>query len=360
MRNPLWVLTSSLALLWLLVLCVIFFTRKAPPARKSLTPSAAVAPAKKPFFPIDLSRIYNNDLFNTYKPPLKPIEPEKVNVVPPPPPIPLMPMPLPQPRIEFLEPLKISLKGIITSSDEQDNRAIIADEKTKKEEIYAVGGILEDAEIIRIERDKVIFIRSNGQQETLFLTAQDASEDPVFAHDTSWEKTVQKITDWSYAIDPDILKSKITSVAQFVDMLDMTTAFERDVSIGCHIGRMPDQSLGYALGLQTGDIVTHVNNMPLATTQERVTAYQSLKNATLGQTIRVRLLRQEKVHELVVILQHISSAKPLSLQSELPRAMEASSLAHLPPAAYEIQKRDQAAMRKFGSHEALLQRIPQK
>ena len=47
--------------------------------------------------------------------------------------------------VQFLEPLAITLKGIMYSSDEQHNRAIIADNKSEAQKLYKVGDALEDA-----------------------------------------------------------------------------------------------------------------------------------------------------------------------------------------------------------------------
>ncbi len=305
MRNPLWVLVLGLALLFLMTLGVILITRKVPPARKSLTPSATIAlPFKS--VPIDLSRIYENDLFRTYRKPLKPVVPETFNLTPPPLPSALPPPSVRIPQVQFLDPLLVSLKGIITSNDEKINRAIVADEKTKKEDIYSVGDILEDAEIIRIEREKVVFIRSNGQQETIFLNVRAASEDPIFMHETGWDKVARKITTWSFAVDPQAIKNRLKSLAQFVDMLDITGAFDKGISVGCRIGRIAPDSLGIALGLQSGDLVTAINDMPLFTTQERVAAYQSVKNLSFDGSIRVKLTRNKRTYELLYVLKPLT------------------------------------------------------
>lgn len=306
MRNPLWVLVLGLALLFLTTVGVILLTRKQPPARKSLTPSSAVLLPQKSVIPIDLSRIYENDLFRTYRKPLKPIEPEKFNLTPPPLPQPATPPAVRPTKVQFLDPLAVSLKGIIISNDEKTNRAILADEKTKKEDIYSVGDILEDAEIIRIEREKVILIRSNGQQETIFLTVRAAGEDPVFMHEVGWDKVVRKITEWSYAVDPQALKNRLKSLAHFIDMLDITGAFDKGISVGCRIGRMPPDSLGIALGFHYGDLVTAINDMPLFTTQERVAAYQALKNLSMDGSVRVTLTRNRRPYELLYVLKPLA------------------------------------------------------
>lgn len=357
MRNPLWALALGLAFLFFMTLGVLFLTKKRPPARKSLVPAPVEVSPKRNVVPIDLSRIYENDLFRTYQKPLKPIEPEKFNLVPPPLPR-AAPPPMPRaPRVDFLEPLKISVKGIIVSNEEVTNRAIVADEKTKKEDIYSVGDILEDAEIIRIEPEKVIFIRSNGQQETIFLNVRAAAEDPLFSRETSWDTVIQKVTDWSYAVDPLLFATKVRSLANFIEMLDITTALEKGVSTGCLIGRMSPGSIGYALGFKYGDLVTQVNGARLFTTAQRVAVYQSLKNASVGQTIRVKLVRKMREYELLFILKSLGQPELVDqAESVYSQSGQLEETPMITQASPMVSVEGPAALRRNGGRAAWLQR----
>ncbi len=379
MRSPLWILNSILALLFIATLGFIFFKREKAPQKISLVVGpASVVPRKAPA--VDLTRIYTNDLFGTYMAPV-PSQPvvEKLLVLPPPPQP--KPAPVPQPvQLNFLPPLAVTLRGIITSSNETDNFAIIASNKTKQEALYKVGDSIEDAELIRIAKNKVILIRANGQQETIFVSAQEAQSDQIFNPDMSWVGVIRKLSDFSYAIDPKAFTDHITSAAQFIDMLDITTAFRDGASIGCRIGQLAPQSIGYALGLNRGDIVTTVNNVPTTTTQNRVAIYQSLKTLRLGSTITVKLLRAQKEVTLSFVLQkaegtsnspliqaseHVSKhQQPPALaqqtrgevQQETAALLEKSS--YMRPFVNDIKKQHRSAMLNYGGREALLQRMP--
>jgi type II secretion system protein C len=357
MRNPLWVLTLGLVLLFLTVLTILLLTRPRIPARQSLTPLHVPVPPPRVSIPIDISRIYNNDLLRTYQKPLKPVVPPSINLEPPPPPQRIAPTPSPKPAVTFLDPLKVALKGIISSTDEKDNRAVIADEKTKKEDLYAVGDRVEDAEIIRIYNTKVMFIRSNGQQETLFLTAAAATADPLYKPDTSWESVVQKQSDTAYIVDPDTFKQRVTSLAQFIDMLDLTSAIQEGITIGCRVGQISPHSLGQALGLRYEDVITHINGIPVASTQNRVTAYQSLKNADVGVTVHVTLIRKQKTVELHYSLKKIAHPEHPAPNTRVQQPGTPFNHA-TPTIVREMTQQDQAAMKNFGGSSALLQRLP--
>lgn len=382
MRNPLWILNLGIAFLLILTLGIIYFMQRQLPTRKSLTPASVVLSPKKGISSIDLSRIYENDLFKTYQRPIRKAEAEGAVDLTFPLPPPIKPAPrLQPPRVQFLDPLKINLKGIISVGDENDNRVIIEDEKTKKEELYAVGDTIEDSEILRIDSNKVIFIRSNGQEEIVFLSAQDAAADPLFSHDEPWNTVVQKVSNTAFTIDSIMLKTRITNPAELMDMLDLTIAIKNDKPIGCRVGIMAQDSIGHALGFVYGDVITSVNGLPVSITKERAAVYQSLKKA-LPAKVRVKILRHDQELEFLYVLKSGTETAQLAKEHSDPaeKIVTSSSLANSnddpqlvnepaveeriavgrssqPPASFaQAQKRDKLAMRQMGGRSALIQR----
>jgi type II secretory pathway component PulC len=372
MRNPLWILNLSLLLIFLGSLLIIALIRIKPPARKSLAISVTPRLPKKSISSIDLSRIYENDLFKLYQKQPPPIKIPQVDTTFPPAPSPHPLPPIEAPRIEFLEPLKVTLKGIISSNDEKDNRAIIMDNKTKKEDIYALGDTIEDAEIIRIASNKVIFVRSNGQQETVFLNVAAASSDPIFTHDVSWATVVKKLSDFSYSVDPHALRKRVTSLAQFIDMLDITTALDNGISIGCRIGQISPESLGAALGFKYQDVILSINGMPISTTKDRVEVYHMLKKLPLESSIRLKLLRGDQTDETIEIVFILQSfdMDAASNSGLIPNnETRNNEMQNIPPKKIQsldplttgtIASYDRSAMQRYGSRGSLLERTYQK
>ena len=87
---------------------------------------------------MNISKIYEDDLFGTYQKELPTIEEEPNITVPEPPPSQIK---VPEePKPQFLDPLAITLKELLSLfDDDQRNRAIIADNKTNQEATYKVG-----------------------------------------------------------------------------------------------------------------------------------------------------------------------------------------------------------------------------
>ncbi len=323
MRSPIWMINSGLLVLFLLLLALFTLLRKGVPSRVSLTPKIISLPPRKALTEEDIKEIYENDLFGTYKTPLPPVVEPEVETELPKPPTPKRPKPLQTPKAKFLDPLKITLKGIIYASDEKDNRAVVADDKTKREQLYHVGDTIEDGEIIRIDRNKIILIRSNGQQEVVFLSQADAKRDELFEREPSWNDVIRRVSSSTFLIDPLILQQRINNVAQFIAMLDMTSALQQEVAYGVQIGYIPSNSVARALGLQSGDVILSINDMAVATTENHVAAYQLLTELPLGMPIIVKVKRGVRTTTLTYMLQDLSDEQ--DVQQKAPLEVDSSN-----------------------------------
>lgn len=371
MISPLWALNSLLAVLGLVTLGFIFFTQERIPPRVSIKPSITIAPPKKEVSKIDIARIYQNDLFNTYITPTAPLQPEeKPKVIPLPIPPKIKPVtPLAPPQPVFLPPLSLILKGVILTSLDTDSRAIVADTKTNKEALYKIGDTLEDAELIYIGKNNVIFIRSNGQQETVFLSGKDAQKDPIYLHEASWDTVVRKISDSEFMIDPITLKERITSLAQLLDMLDVTAVFIKAKEYGCRIGKLEKNSFGRAIGLEQDDVITTVNHIPTNSTQQRIAIYETVKNLPLGAQIIVTLIRNGEEKTITLSLARLTAlqetvttstlaAMPRQTVTRNEQAMRLlTSSPELDETVKSIKKRDRLAMTGHGGRRNVIQRI---
>ncbi len=299
MKHPFWILNSSLLLLLLVAASFVYFSKITLPRKTDIEPEVVNAPIEKTIS-INISKIYENDLFDTYKKAPAPSEkPEGAITLPEPPRA--TPAIIPAPPIpQFLDPLAITLKGIIIVRNETDrNRAIIADDKTQAETTYKVGDVIEDAQLIRIFSNKVIFLRSNGQQEVLYLREQDAKLDPVYAVLDGWDQVIQPLDTNSYLINPSSFTERVKSLAQMIDMLKLTTAYKKGDAIGTRVGDLERGSLGSHLGLVTGDIITAINGVPAQSAQDRMKIYKEITAMKDGDSFTVTLLRRKHPIQLV-------------------------------------------------------------
>lgn len=305
MKHPFWLVNDLLFILLLTIIGFMFISRQKAPVGISLMPKSEIKLPKKAISKIDLSKIYMNDLFETYRPPAPVKEEEAPKIVMPEPPSPKpvkVPLALPP---KFLEPLQISLKGIIALSNETENIAIIQDSKTLATKNYRIGDRIEDAQLIRILGNKIILVRSNGQQETLYVSQYDAELDQKSHWRTNWSSVVQKKGDNNYLLDPFSFMQSVPNLAELIDVFNLITVFKKGKSIGCRVGTLQPKSLGIAMGLQAGDLIESINSIPATTTDLRFEIYQKIISMGLGDVITVNLLRNQSEIIMTYTLQQL-------------------------------------------------------
>jgi len=357
MRHPFWIVNSTLLLLLILACAFLYFSRVSIPERESIKATSYKISPPKESIAVDISKIYEDDLFGTYSKELPPPQEEKLGGTLPPPPTPHeVPVAKPAPP-QFLEPLDISLKGImVISHSNARNGAIIENNKTKIEKNYQVGDSIEDAQLIRIFSNKIIFLRSNGQQEVLYLREQDAKIDPAFAVAQDWNRVVRQVTEGNYLLNPRAFGKRIQNLAEFIDMFNLVTAYRKGVSVGVQIGRVDQKSLGAELALQTGDLITTINGIPTGLTEDRIKIYKEITSMGEGDKITVELSRRGQSRTLTFTLDEFKLPEE-GKEEETPkikRLQEEEKAAILrekhtfAPTLHEIENRERQNMLRRG------------
>jgi len=302
MKHPFWIINLGLLSFVLLACAFIYLSRVKIATRESIEPTQTTI-HKESKLAINIQKIYENDLFGTYTKELP--KPQNLDLVIPFPKPPVQQKIMAPPIIEpdFLDPLQVTLMGIIVvGSNDTKNRAILQEDKSKQEGTYKVGDVIQDAQIIRIFKNKIIILRLNGQQEILYLREQDAKSDESYTSIDEWSSVVKKREEGMFFVSPEAFTERVKTLAQFIDMLNTTTAYQKGKSIGIRIGQFAPQSLGATLGLQKGDIVIAINNIATQTTQERLAIYKDITTLPLDHDVTVKLIRKNREITLVYTL----------------------------------------------------------
>jgi type II secretory pathway component PulC len=307
MKHPFWIINLGLLSLVLAAFAFIFLSSVKVPHREDIEPSQ-VLPRKESKVAINIKKIYEDDLFGTYSKEIPRVK-EFESTIP-------FPEPPAQQKIvipaiiepEFLDPLQVTLKGIIVvGSNDSKNRAMIQDNKTMQEGTYKVGDLIQDAQLIRIFKNKIIFLRLNGQQEVLYLREQDTKIDPAYSLSHEWETVVKKTGANSYLINPKAFVEHVKNLTECIDLLNATTAYQQGKSLGLRIGNLTKSPFGNLIGLQNGDIVTSINNIPAQTTEERLAIYKNVTSLKPGNTVTINLIRKNKNVEIIYILEDFTT-----------------------------------------------------
>jgi type II secretory pathway component PulC len=300
MKHPFWIINLGLFCVVLASFAFMYVSNISVTKPKIEDLQAEdIAPFREQKVAINIKKIYEDDLFGTYKKEI-PRAAQEASIPFPHPPaqqkiiIPAVIEP------EFLDPLQVTLKGIIVvGANDAKNRAMIQDNRTTQEGTYKVGDLIQDAQLIRIFKNKIILLRLNGQQEVLYLREQDAKTDPVYNVAHEWDLVIKKTNNSAYMIDPTSFIQQVKTLTECIDLLNATTAYEKGKSIGLRIGNLSKSPFGTLIGLQNGDIILSINDIPTETTEERLAIYKNVTSLKSGNTITVKLLRKNR--EIVIV-----------------------------------------------------------
>ncbi len=294
MRQPLWIINGVLLLLVGVILLFVYFSQISIPKREDIEPAAHSTLKKTKRLQVNISKIYESDLFGSYQTTLE--QPDKIAEAAFPQPPEPQPIEIPDlPKPQFLDPLDITLKGIfVVNNDGTKNRIIVSDNKTKKESSHKIGDKIGDAQLIRIFSNKIMLLRSNGQQEVVYLREQDAMFDAGYSMIDEWNLVVKQMSSTSFIVDPLAFAKRVQDLGQLIEMLHLITAYKQGTSIGCRIGKLDEKSIGTALGLQPGDIVTTIDGIQANNMENRLKIYQSILNKKDEELIVVQLLRNKE------------------------------------------------------------------
>lgn len=358
MRHPFWIFNSILTSLVIAAFAFTFFFKQEVPERESIKPKKRAKDVTREVSKINISKIYEYDLFDTYrKEILTPKEPTLATPLPEPPQPSPMEVPA-QPKPQFLDPLQITLHGIMATSDDSNNLAIILDNKTKREGVYKVGEKIEDAQLIRIFKNKVIFLRSNGQQEVFYLRAKDAQDDPTIAQISDWTNTVRKIAPNNYQIDPVAFVDRVSNLGKLIDLLDLTTSYKDGKGIGVRVGESDIDLFSQSLGLQAGDMIMDIAGIAVTSTKKRKEIYDHIISLREGDSFKVTLQRNGQLFTLNYTLKEFTESRkvektpPPGMVSEFGLTEEQQKILEkkhtFAPTLQEIRKQERRNMLQHG------------
>jgi len=301
MKQPVWILNSSLLVLFFISQLSLFMMQRVVPRRISINPGTMIVEKEQEIIPVDIKKIYEQDLFGTYEPPIVPAQSVIEEVVAAMPKAPKIINPeIPIEKIPtFFAPLDVVLKGVIFVKDDPANCiAIVQLKKTKEERNYQVGDLIEDAQILKILSNRIIIIRSNGQQETLYLREEDAVCDFNKEAKSIPKSVIENNSNNKYTINIDEFIKRVRNLGEFINLLDLTTVYKQGKSFGCRIGKIDKDSLGFMLGLMVDDIIVKIDNYFIDDLANRIHVYDHITQKHVGDVIDVVLYRGQDVMTL--------------------------------------------------------------
>ena len=177
-----------------------------------------------------------------------------------------------------LSALNYTLIGTVAGT-EAHSFAIIKIPAEKQQMLYRTGDMVGPAEIVRIERNRVI-LNNAGRQEMLEV-AFDAS--PIASAGkrggrSSAAKGIRKVSANRYVLDRKEVDRLSGDMSQFMTQVRVVPNIVRGKASGYKLMNIKKGSLVEGVGLQNGDIIKEINGKPIDKPEAAFGAYRQLKD----------------------------------------------------------------------------------
>ena len=199
----------------------------------------------------------------------------------------ILKVPLP-PKLETL----IERVGIIYFK-EAPSYVIIREKRGQKENIYKKGEVVEGAEILGIEKDRVFF-KYNG--ETIAMSLENKVEQTQYV---SIDKNIKVgVKEEPKVLIPESEPPLTINFSEAINTLKNDKLLLKNVNIapyvkkgkveGFKVSRLPSSSLPYKYGLRNGDVIHRVNGILIDSLSKGFAVYnQIIKSGTKLVTVEI-------------------------------------------------------------------------
>ncbi len=198
--------------------------------------------------------------------------------------------------------LKAQLRLLATvAGDEEVACAVIENIKTKIQDLYKTGDIIEGAQIERIERNKIVLFTA-GQREVLNLYVADGilgrvekSTEPVIAQKPDAAEAVNIISPTKREINKKAFLARVGGMEAILKTVEVAPYLEDGQEKGVRITGLEDLSMARYVGFENGDVIQNINGSRVT---NRRKAFQILRKARSQSSINIQLLRNQQEKKL--------------------------------------------------------------
>ena len=205
-------------------------------------------------------------------------------------------------KVNSIYVLKAQLRLLATvAGDEEVACAVIENVKTKIQDLYRIGDIIEGTRIERIDRNKIVLI-SEGQREVLNLYVTDGSSDriekstePVIVQKPDAAEAVNVISPTEREINKKAFLARVGGMEAIIKTVQIAPYVEDGKEKGVRITGLEGLSMARFVGFENGDIIQNING---STVTNRRKAFQILRKARSQSSISIQLLRGQEEKKL--------------------------------------------------------------
>lgn len=220
-------------------------------------------------------------------------------------------LPVPKPEPEVKEPetpkvdmdsppvhssLRLKLLGTLVAANAQWSVASIQDVVTLKTNTYMVGDMIQGAEVLEIERRRVI-IKHNNRREYIDENPGDGSMAPppppvqtIAAAPAKYNdapppsanlgSTIKQMSENEYEVPRAEIDKTLSNLNDVAMQARIVPAFKDGVAQGFKLFSIRPDSIYSKIGVQNGDVIKRINGYDLNSPEKALEVYSKLKEAS--------------------------------------------------------------------------------
>jgi general secretion pathway protein C len=164
--------------------------------------------------------------------------------------------------------------------DQPFSMAIISSKTSGKTGVYRVKDkIVEDTEVVTIERKKVTIVRA-GKQEVLNLPEIEIQTAKLNVSKSNvGDGEIKQTSETDFVVSKDVIDKQFLNPMGMMKGAKVVPHFEKGGIAGFQISNIRADSLYGKIGLKNGDVVRRINNIEIKGPEEALKLMTELKEA---------------------------------------------------------------------------------
>jgi len=187
------------------------------------------------------------------------------------------------------------------AGDDQVACAVIENLKSKVQDIYKAGDIIDGVRVGRIDRNKIVLF--NGEQSEVLnlriacevLGPVEKSKEPVMAQKQKTAELVNVISPAERDMSQEACVTQVQGMEAFIEKMEVAPYIIDGEGKGLCITGLDDLSMTGYFGFENGDVIQTLNGQMLTDKQK---AFQVFKKARSQSSLNFQLLRNQHKMDL--------------------------------------------------------------
>jgi len=187
--------------------------------------------------------------------------------------------------------LRVKLLGTLVAADKYWSFASVQDMSTQRSQTYMVGDTLQSAEVLDIQRERVIIL-NNGRKEFIDGQPGDGSAPaPTFtppppvaeakpgAPNSGLGTGIRAVSENEYEVPRGEIDRTLANLNEVAMQARIVPAFKDGQAQGFKLFSIRPDSIYSKIGVQNGDVIRRINGFDLNSPEKALEVYSKLKEA---------------------------------------------------------------------------------